>query len=67
MDNIRKNNLLRYHRLKQRLTQADVASSCELDIRQYQKYERGENIPNIRIAIKLADLLGVSDLREIWK
>ena len=41
-------------------TQAQVATAIGILEQQYQKYERGANLPNLENAWKLADQFGVS-------
>lgn len=66
-----KNNLKEY-RLRIGLTQVQVAKKAGITARGYQRYEANENSnqyrePSIKIAIRIADALGVQDLRELWK
>lgn len=48
------------------LTQAQVASRSNITVRGYQYFENGQ-LPNVKIALRIADVLGVSDLRILWK
>ena len=50
------------------LTQAQVAKKAGITERGYQKYEtnKGTQEPRILTAIKIAEALGVKDLRELW-
>ena len=47
-------------------TQEQVAREAGICAQQYQKYEYGTREPGVRTAIRIADALGVSDLRELW-
>ena len=47
-------------------TQAEIAKETGVTIRAYQKYEHGEQRPNVRTAIRIADALGVKDVRALW-
>lgn len=47
-------------------TQAQVATETEIATIAYQTYERGTRTPIVTTAIKIANALGVIDLREIW-
>ena len=47
-------------------TQAEIAKETGVTVRAYQKYEHGEQRPNVRTAIRIADALGVKDVRALW-
>ena len=47
-------------------TQAEIAKETGVTVRAYQKYEHGEQRPNVRTAIRIADALGVKDVRSLW-
>lgn len=47
-------------------TQAQVARETGISLAQYQNLEYGKSTPNIRTAIRIADALGVGDLRELF-
>ena len=47
-------------------TQAEIAKETGVTVRAYQKYEHGEQRPNVRTAIRIADALGVRDVRSLW-
>lgn len=47
-------------------TQVQMAQEAQITVRAYQKYEHGEQHPNIRTAIRIADALGVQDVRALW-
>lgn len=46
-------------------TQAQVAKESGVTERMYQQYEYGAE-PGVRTAIRIADALGVEDLRELF-
>lgn len=48
-------------------TQLQVATDLGVAESVYQRYEHGTRTPNITTAIKIADILGVKDLRELWQ
>lgn len=48
------------------LTQVELAQKAGITETGYQNYEHGRREPKIGIALKIADALGVSDLRELW-
>lgn len=53
------------------LTQVQLAKNVGISERGYQRYEADENSktyrePSVTIAIRIADVLGVKDLRELW-
>ena len=47
-------------------TQAEIAKETRVTVRAYQQYEHGEQRPNVRTAIRIADALGVKDVRSLW-
>lgn len=47
-------------------TQAQVAKEAGIAVRLYQYYEAGEKAPSVRTAIRIADTLGVADLRDLF-
>ena len=47
-------------------TQAQVATETNIATIAYQSYERGTRTPAVTTAIKIANALGVKDLRELW-
>lgn len=64
-------NRLKEQRLRPGLTQVQVARKAGITERGYQRYESDETSkqhcePSIKSAIKIADALGVVDLRELW-
>lgn len=57
---------LRAAREKSGKTQAQVAKEVKVGVRLYQDYEYGKREPGVRTAIRIADSLGVVDLRELF-
>lgn len=51
---------------KGKFTQKEMASLLNLSERQYRRIEKNDCKPDIWSAIKIANALGVQDLREIW-
>lgn len=47
-------------------TQAQVAKESGINTRLYQYYETGNKKPSVDNAIRIADSLGVTDLRELF-
>ena len=60
-----KNNLKEY-RLKAKLTQKILSKLISISTRQYQEYEYNKYSPNIYTAIKIANILKVKDLRNLF-
>lgn len=61
-----KNQKLIAAREKSGKTQAQVAHEAGISTRGYQKYELDGVIPSVRTAIRIANLLGVLDVRTLW-
>ena len=61
------NNRLRVLREERELRQVDVAQLSNITHKAYWRYERHDMLPNVLTAIRIADALGVQDLREIWQ
>lgn len=64
-------NCLKERRLRIGLTQVQVAKKAGITERGYQRYEADEQSsqysePSVKVAIRIADALGVQDLRELW-
>ena len=64
-------NALQAKRLSMGMTQVQVAEKAGITERGYRRYEgkaagKGTQEPRLSIAIKIADALGVKDLRELW-
>ena len=62
---------LKEKRLGIGLTQVQIAQKVGITERCYQRYEADTKSndyrePNVRTAIKIADALGVENLRELW-
>ena len=53
-------------RKNQGFTQNEIAQKAGVSTRMYQGYEFADCEPRARIAIRIADALGVKDLRELW-
>jgi XRE family transcriptional regulator len=47
-------------------TQAQVAKEVGVSEPMYQRYEYGQNEPGVKTAIRIADALGVENLRELF-
>ena len=60
------NGALKKLRTDKRMTQAEIANRAGITEVTYQLYEYGKRTPNIRTAIRIADVLGVHDLRTLW-
>lgn len=65
-------NLLQQKRKSAGFTQAQIAKFAGITERGYRRYEASEESkgirePSVTIAIKIADALGVQDLRELWQ
>ena len=65
-------NILKTKRKNIGLTQGQFAEKVGISERAYKRYESDKNSndyrePNVRTAIKIADALGVENLRELWK
>lgn len=60
------NTKLRAARERAWKTQAQVAREAGVSEPMYQRYEYGQNVPNAMVAIRIADALGVTDLRELF-
>lgn len=54
-------------RAKKGLTQIQVAQRVGITVTSYQRIEYGTQRPSLATAIKIADILDVVDLRELWK
>lgn len=64
-------NALQIKRLDVGLTQAQIAKKVGVSERGYRKYEtsataKTKSIPDVLTALKIADALGVENLRELW-
>ena len=54
------------YRRKKRVLQKEMADMLGLSERQYRRIEKGDCSPNAWEAIRIADRLGVKDLRLLW-
>ena len=61
-----RNLKLQAAREKSGKTQAQIAREAGVSEQMYQRYEYGQNEPGVRTAIRIADALGVTDLRELF-
>ena len=53
-------------RTNHKFTQREVAERVGISVLTYQRYEKGERIPNAVTAIKLARVLGV-EMKELFQ
>lgn len=53
-------------REQKNITAMALARKAHIPKTSYYNYESGIKTPNIMSAIKIADALGVKDLRELW-
>ena len=60
------NMQLRAAREQSGKTQAQVAREANIAERLYQDYEYDKREPGVRTAIRIANVLGVTDLRELF-
>lgn len=58
--------LLKERRNAVGMTQHQIAEKIGVTDMGYLNYEQGKREPKIGTAIKIADALGISDLRELW-
>ncbi|MBR4382560.1 MAG: helix-turn-helix transcriptional regulator [Selenomonadaceae bacterium] len=61
-----KNELLIAARRRVGKTQRKVAEDIGNAESVYQRYEQGRRTPSVLTAIRIADALGVTDVRELW-
>jgi DNA-binding helix-turn-helix protein len=59
-------NRLKEIRLAQEKQQEEIADFAGISRRTYIRYENGSILPNLVSAIRIADALGVDNLRDIW-
>lgn len=59
-------NQLKRRREKAGLTQVQIAKKVGISEVSYQRIEYGSQRPSLRTAIRIADVLGVKDLRLLW-
>ncbi|MBO6293826.1 MAG: helix-turn-helix transcriptional regulator [Selenomonas sp.] len=53
-------------RIQKGITQRDMARKVGISESVYQLYEYGKREPKARTAIRIADALGVMDIRSLW-
>ena len=53
-------NNLKIFRMKENLTQEDIAEKLGVSRQSVAKWERGESLPDIESCVKLADMFGVT-------
>ncbi len=53
-------------RTRKKLKQSDLAKAAGITVTSYQRIEYGTQRPSLDTALKIADALGVQDLRELW-
>ena len=53
-------------RQSRHLTQKDKSRIAGCTVLCYQRYEYGQRKPDVQTAIRIADALGVQDLRMLW-
>ncbi len=61
------NVMLRAAREKSGKTQAQVAKEALISEAQYQNIEYGKSEPNVRTAIRIADVLGIKSYKAFTK
>lgn len=61
-----RNQRLEIARKKSLQTQTEVAKASGITTVAYGRYERGERMPSVSTAIRIADALGVVDIRELF-
>ena len=61
-----KNSILKERRKRAGMTQLEIAKKAGVTDIGYLNYEQGKREPKISTAIRIADALGVQDLRELW-
>lgn len=53
-------------RLEKKLTQKELANLVGISERQYIRIEKGERIPDAITTIRIANVLGISDIRKLF-
>lgn len=61
-----KNVRLQFARRNSGKSQGELASAAGVTETMYQRYEYNLSEPGVRTAIRIADALGVTDLRELF-
>ena len=59
-------NRLKEIRLAQEKQQEEIADLAGVSRRTYIRYENGSISPNLVSAFRIADALGIDNLRDIW-
>ena len=59
-------NRLKEIRLQQEKQQEEIADLAGVSRRTYIRYENGSISPNLVSAFRIADALGIDNLRDIW-
>ena len=59
-------NNLKEHRTAVKMTQEVLARKANCTERAIRKYESGDQVPNIYIVIRMADALGIENVRELF-
>ena len=58
-------NQIKTLRLEKGLRQEDIAAQANISLKSYQRYERGDRIPNIKTALSIAKVLN-KDVSYLW-
>lgn len=58
-------NQIKTLRLEKGLRQEDIAAQANISLKSYQRYERGDRIPNIKTALSIAKVLN-KDVSSLW-
>lgn len=61
------NKELRVKRKEKRMSQNEIAHKAGISLKSYQRVESGEQKPSVYVAIRIADALGVKDIRELFR
>ncbi|GEM_PF-1182494 len=59
-------NCLKEIRLRQGKQQSEIADLVGVSRMTYIRYENGSFSPNLALAFRIADALGIDNLRDIW-
>lgn len=54
-----KNNV-EFYRIKSNITQQELAYICECSLSQIRNIERGRSIPNVKLALKIAEAINTT-------
>lgn len=58
------NNKLKEVREKNGLTQSQISSICGISVMSYFRYENDERLPNVVVAIRIAEALGIRSFEK---